>query len=174
MCQNLFQVNWHINASTDTSIASNDLVHAYQRLKVDMHWYDSLVTCGSIWQAWSSKLFTIKARILSTMHSHLHLLQQLSSEDAWIGYIQREEAVTKAKIQSFRSGATACPRRHHMKEKSIKTLLVHTAWSNQVKKHPLCIDNTTQQDACSVTRCFCFLGDLSEEYRSVWRSIPSV
>ena len=30
---------------------------------------------------------------------------------------QREEAVTKAKIQSFRSGVTAWPWRRHMKEK---------------------------------------------------------
>ena len=39
-------------------------------------------------------------------------------------YIQREEAVTKAKIQSFRSGATARPRRRRMKEKEkrIQTL----------------------------------------------------
>ena len=43
---------------------------------------------------------------------------------AWINYIQREEAVTKAKIQSFRSGATARPQRHRMKEKEkrIQTL----------------------------------------------------
>ena len=43
---------------------------------------------------------------------------------AWIEYIQREEAVTKAKIQSFRSGATARPRRRRMKEKEkrIQTL----------------------------------------------------
>ena len=43
---------------------------------------------------------------------------------AWIDYIQREEAVTKAKIQSFRSGATARPRRRRMKEKEkrIQTL----------------------------------------------------
>ena len=35
-------------------------------------------------------------------------------------YIQREEAVTKAKIQSFRSGATARQWRHCMKEKEKK------------------------------------------------------
>ena len=36
---------------------------------------------------------------------------------AWIEFIQREEAVTKAKIQSFMSGAMAQPRRCRMKEK---------------------------------------------------------
>ena len=43
---------------------------------------------------------------------------------AWTEYIQREEAVTKAKIQSFRSGATVPPRRQIMKEKEkwIQTL----------------------------------------------------
>ena len=46
---------------------------------------------------------------------------------AWIEFIQREEAVTKAmcKIQSFRSGATAQPQRHRMKEKRIQTLFDH-------------------------------------------------
>ena len=43
---------------------------------------------------------------------------------AWTEYIQREEAVTKAKIQSFRSGATVPPRRRRMKEKRIQTLLL--------------------------------------------------
>ena len=56
--------------------------------------------------------------ILSTMHTHPHLLQWLSS---WIEFIQREEAVTKAKILSFRVGATAWPQRHRMKEKRIET-----------------------------------------------------
>jgi hypothetical protein len=43
---------------------------------------------------------------------------------AWIEYIQREEAVTKAKIQNFRSGGTTRPRRRRMKEKEkrIQTL----------------------------------------------------
>ncbi len=43
---------------------------------------------------------------------------------AWIGYIQREEAVTRAKIQSFRSGATSRLQRRRMKEKEkrIQTL----------------------------------------------------
>lgn len=43
---------------------------------------------------------------------------------SWIEYIQREEAVTKAKIQCLRSGATARPRRRRMKEKEkrIQTL----------------------------------------------------
>ena len=40
----------------------------------------------------------------------------------WIEFIQREEAVTKAKIQSFRSGATAQPQGRCMKEKRIQTL----------------------------------------------------
>ncbi len=35
----------------------------------------------------------------------------------WVEFIQREEAVTKAKITSLRSGATARPRRRRMKEK---------------------------------------------------------
>ena len=35
----------------------------------------------------------------------------------WIEFIQREEAVTKAKIMTFRSGATTRPRRCRMKEK---------------------------------------------------------
>ena len=35
---------------------------------------------------------------------------------------QREEAVTEAKIQSFKSRATAQPPRHHMKEKRTQTL----------------------------------------------------
>ena len=42
---------------------------------------------------------------------------------AWTEFIQREEAVTKAKIQSSRSGATAWPRRHCTLEKKwIQTL----------------------------------------------------
>ena len=43
---------------------------------------------------------------------------------AWIEYIQREEAVTKAKIESFRLGATPRPQRCRMKEKEkrIQTL----------------------------------------------------
>ncbi len=42
----------------------------------------------------------------------------------WIEHMQREEAVTKAKIQSYMSGATARPQRRRMKEKEkrIQTL----------------------------------------------------
>ena len=43
---------------------------------------------------------------------------------SWIEFMQREEAVTKAKIQSFRAGATVRQRRRRMKEKEkrIQTL----------------------------------------------------
>ena len=34
-----------------------------------------------------------------------------------VGYIQREEAVTKDKIQSFRSGATVPPRRRRQSQR---------------------------------------------------------
>jgi hypothetical protein len=45
---------------------------------------------------------------------------------AWIKIIFREKSVTKAKIQSFRTGATACQRRCRVKEKEkrIHTLLI--------------------------------------------------
>ena len=47
-----------------------------------------------------------------------HITKPHSNIFAWIEYIQREEAVTRAKIQSFRSGATAHPKRgRRMKEK---------------------------------------------------------
>ena len=36
---------------------------------------------------------------------------------SWVEFIQREEAVTKAKIQTLRLGATSCPQRHCVKEK---------------------------------------------------------
>ena len=39
---------------------------------------------------------------------------------AWIEFIQREEVVTKDKIQSFTSVATAWPRRRCMKEKELR------------------------------------------------------
>ena len=43
---------------------------------------------------------------------------------AWIKFIQREESVTKAKIQSYRTGATSRQRRRRVKEKEkrIQTL----------------------------------------------------
>ena len=43
---------------------------------------------------------------------------------SWIEYIQREETVSKTKIQNFSSGATALSRRRRMKvkEKRIQTL----------------------------------------------------
>lgn len=36
---------------------------------------------------------------------------------SWVEYIQREEAVMKAKLANFRSGVTVRPRRRRMKEK---------------------------------------------------------
>ena len=55
----------------------------------------------------------------------LVVLKELLIGFAWIEFIQREESVTKAKIQSFRTGATSCQRRHRVKEKEkrIQTLI---------------------------------------------------
>ena len=54
-------------------------------------------------------------KIISKPHSNIF---------AWIKFIQREESETKAKIQSYRTGATSRQRRRRVKEKEkrIQTL----------------------------------------------------
>jgi len=62
-------------------------------------------------EGWHSRM----KKVISKPHPNVY---------TWIEYIQRVEAVTKAKIQSFWSGATARPRIRRMKEKEkrIQTL----------------------------------------------------
>ena len=55
-------------------------------------------------EGWHSRI----KKIISTPHPNIY---------SWVEFIQREEAVTKAKIQTLRLGATTRPQRHHVKEK---------------------------------------------------------
>ena len=64
-------------------------------------------------EGWHSRM----KKIISKPHPNIF---------SWIEFIQREEAITKAKILSFRTGATVRQRRQMKeKEKRIQTLFEH-------------------------------------------------
>ena len=65
-------------------------------------------------EGWHSRM----KKIISKPHPNIF---------AWIKFVQREESVTKAKIQSYRTGATSCQRRCRVKEKEnmMQTLFDH-------------------------------------------------
>ena len=62
-------------------------------------------------EGWHSRM----KKVITKPHSNIF---------AWIEYIQREEAVTKAKIKSFRLGATPRPQRRRMKEKRLQEVII--------------------------------------------------
>ena len=55
------------------------LISTCQRPKVDMHWYVIQWPVDLFDRHWVVSFSLFKPRILSTMHTHLHLLQWLSS-----------------------------------------------------------------------------------------------